>query len=320
MIRVKIGSKWRRIPVIYGKTGRVIPGLVNWAGRELKFEDVAYEARYYKGGKAIYEPVGRNATDAEEKRRTLQAQLSAKAIAKQAGVVVVEDPVRKTIAAAYDAYIDTQSVRIDDSQMGKIKYASSIFLRYNSKVYVDELTETDMTGFLRVLQNYPVYWLARKSPSKRVQASQIRRRLPVQHRKISNRTIFHYFWIVRAWLLKAGAEKEIFPTPPKYEKKEITIYTPEEIEVLYSFARGNLRMAISLMLKCGMRRQEAAHACFGDIDYAEKTILIQEKPEYGFQTKTRKQRRVPVPDDLLEELRQWEKEHPRQALIVQTAK
>jgi integrase len=320
MIRVKIGGKWRRIPVTYGKTGRVIPGLVIWVGKEYRFEHVSYENRHYKDGNACYIPAGKNASDAEEKRRILQAQLSAKAIAQAAGVAVAEPTERKKLKAWAQDYESKKSVLIGDAQLRKERYGIGRFFDVCKKTYIDELTETDILALLRHLSTYPVYWIARKSLSKRVQAAQIRRRLPAQYRCLSKRTVFQYYMIVRAWLLEGGADRRIFLPPPRYEEKEVTIYTPEEIETFFSLTTGNLRMAVSLMLKCGMRRQEAAHACFNDINWAEKTILIREKPEYGFQTKTRKQRIVPIPDDLIEELRQWEKDHPRQMLIIQTAK
>jgi integrase len=320
MIRVKIGDKWRRIPVTYGKTGRVIPGLVILVGKEYRFENVSYENRFYKDGKACYIPAGKNASDAEEKRRTLSQQLSAKAFALDAGVAVAEPADRKKLTDWAREHLSDKADEIGDAQLRKERYGIARFLERCRKTHIDELTRKDILDVLSHLRSYPVYWLARKSPSKRSQATQIRKRLPAEHRCLSKRTVFQYYMIIRAWLLKGGADKKIFPPPPEFEEKTVTIYTPEEIASLFSLATGHLRMAIQLMLKCGMRRQEAAHAYFNDINYTDKTIIIRGKPEYGFQTKTRKQSIVPIPDDLVEELRQWEQDHPRQTLIIQTTK
>jgi integrase len=57
---------------------------------------------------------------------------------------------------------------------------------------------------------------------------------------------------------------------------------------------------------------------FADVNFDNKTILVRGKPEWGFKVKNRVQRHIPVPDDLLEELRQWEIDHPDQQLIIQT--
>src|SRR6202035_35647 len=124
----------------------------------------------------------------------------------------------------------------------------------------------------------------------------------------------------RAWLCDGGVDRNIFPSPPKYEEVEVTVYSPEEISTFVSLVQGNLRIATLLMLKCGLRRQEVAHAYFSDINFSDKTILVRGKPEFNFKVKNYSQRYVPVPDDLIEELRQWQQDHSGQMLIVQTAK
>lgn len=320
VIRAKIDNKWRRLPVIYGRTGRVIPGRVTWGNKELQFDNAAYEIRYYMTGKVCYLAAGNNASLAEEKRRTLQIQLSARAIAQTAGLAIVEPCGRKSIKTSAEEHLTNKATLVCDAQFRKERYGIHVFMEVINKHFVDELTKTDILRYVERLKNYPVYWLARKTPSKRIGALRERRRIPSQQRCLSARTVFQYFMIVRAWLLSCGVDRSIFPPPPKYEEIEVTAYTPEEIKTFFSLATGNLRMAVSLMLKCGMRRNEAAHACFDDIDYSSKTILIRGKAEYNFNTKTRKQRYVPIPDDLFAELIAWKEAHPKQRLIIQTAK
>ena len=143
MMRAKDKGIWRRVAVAYGKTGRVIPGLVIWEGEEHRLEDVAYELRYYRDGKARYMPAGKNASDAEEKRRTLANQLSAKAIAKDAGVTVVENLERKTIKAWDEDYPTKKFVPVDGNQMRKIKYGIGIFRKSTYKIFVDELSRVN---------------------------------------------------------------------------------------------------------------------------------------------------------------------------------
>jgi integrase len=70
------------------------------------------------------------------------------------------------------------------------------------------------------------------------------------------------------------------------------------------------------MLKCGLRRKEVQFAEFSDIDFENKTFLVRGKPHFGYKVKNYVQRHVPIPDDLLEELRQWQLDHPAQNLIV----
>jgi len=313
-------GNWIRKPVIYGKTGRVIPGLVILDGKEVRLEDFCFELRHYVDGKVRYVRAGKSASDAEEMRRRLAGQLTAKAIALAAGVTIVETTERKTLKKWAEKYIDTKSVLIEDDQLKRIKHVMALFFESCAKTYVDEITKSDIINFLRHLATIPVYRSARKAPSKRVQAGQIRRRLPSAPRTISKRTIFSYFISARAWLCEGGVDRAVFPPPPKYEEVEVTVYSPEEISTLFSLVQGNLRIATLLMLKCGLRRREVAYAYFSDINFADKTILVRGKPEFNFKVKNYAQRYVPVPDDLIEELQQWQQDHSGQLLIVQTAK
>ena len=73
MLRARVDGKWSRYKAIYGRTGRVIPGLVISRDRELRLPEVSYELRFYQNGKPHYRAAGKNAMYAEEQRRTLAA-------------------------------------------------------------------------------------------------------------------------------------------------------------------------------------------------------------------------------------------------------
>jgi integrase len=317
MSRAKINKKWIRRNAVYGKSGRVKPGLLIINGKEIICEEVAYEIRYYKNGQARYLPAGRNASEAEAKRRTFAAQLTATAIAHAAGVTVVEATDRKAIKVWGREYLTKKSVLVGRDQHQQYRYVIQLFSECCTKSYLDELTETDIVAFMKYLTELPVYRSNRVKPSQRSNAIQRRQRCPSEHRTISRRSVFSYYIKARTWLCEGGVDRKIFPPPPKYEEKEVTIYTPQEIEQFFSLVTGNLRIATLLMLKCGLRYREAICSCFSDINFNEKTILVRGKPEYKFKVKNYQQRYVPIPDDAAEELRRWAEEHSRQRLLIQ---
>ena len=318
MVRAKIQGKWRRLPALYGRTGRVIPGRVVWHAKELVFENVAYELRHYQGGKARYVPAGKSASDAEQERRTLEMRLNARVIAEAAGILVAEPSDRKTLKTWAEQYIDEKSALVGDDQVKHIRRVIGLFLQCCPKKYPDEITSSDILEYLRHLKRTPAFYSARSKPITRKDRILARLRLPSSQNVLAPRTVFGHFMTTRAWLCAGGVDRKLFPPPPKYEEVEVTVYTPEEIETFFRLVKGNLRIATSLMLKCGLRRQEAAHAYFSDVNFSAKTILVRSKPELNFEVKNRIQRYVPVPDDLLDELRKWQQEHPRQTLIIQT--
>ena len=318
MIRTKVDGKWRRFKAVTGKRGRVIPGLVAREGREIQCSDVSYELRFYKDGTPHYMPAGKNAMDAEAQRRSLATRLNAKLIAKSVGADIELDTDRKSIKAWASTYVAELSVLVGGAQVSQAKYAIGLFLDSCKEKFVDQLRRANLISFLGDLEKLPLYRNQRTKPSQRRLAVSTRNRHPVKQATISARTIAAYYHKTKKWLLEGGADPKIFPSSPKFEEPEITIYSPSQIKSLLAIVKGNRRMALMLMLMCGLRRKEVAFAYFSDVNFESKTILVRGKPERGFKVKTRVQRYVPVPDVLLDELRQWEADHPGQQLIIQT--
>jgi integrase len=316
MIGAKIGPKWVRRRVIYGKNGRVVPGLVLIGGKEVHIHKCRYDIRYFVNGQAKYLPAGYVASDAEELRKTFAAQLSVKAVAAAAGLMIPLEPNRKTVKQASIEYLKSRYRELGTTQIGNHKYVMRLFGEVCSKIYVDEIVRNDLLKFLDHVSVLPVLRDRRRRLSLRRGAVLKRKRYPVSGRTLSPRTTFNYFIVLCKWLKEIGVDPGVFPDPPKFEEPEITIYSAEQLKVLFELLEGSLRIALSLMLKCGLRNKEVAFACFSDVDFEDKTFLVQGKPEYGFRVKNYAQRYVPIPDDLLDELKEWRATHPRQALIV----
>jgi len=184
--------------------------------------------------------------------------------------------------------------------------------RNNIKHYVDDV----LVRFCQHAASLPVLRHKRKNPSKRANEVRRKKRHPTSRGTLVPRTVFTYFTILCKCLKDIGVDPAIFPEPPKYEEPEVTIYSAQQLTVFFSLVSGSLRIAVSLMLKCGLRRKEVAFAEFSDIDFENKTFLVRGKPERGFHIKNYCQRYVPIPDDLLVELEQWKSDHPGQSLIV----
>jgi integrase len=113
-------------------------------------------------------------------------------------------------------------------------------------------------------------------------------------------------------------DKGDIPPVPKYENKLPTIYEPDQYDTLLAEADPYMRICILLALKCGLRDQELMHLEFTDINWADGTLRVQGKPRWSFTVKTWEQRDVPVPDDVLEALKEWRDVQVGQTLILGT--
>ena len=116
----------------------------------------------------------------------------------------------------------------------------------------------------------------------------------------------------------AGIDKSNIPPKPKYEEGLPTVYEPGQYKALLAAADPYMRICILLALKCGLRDQELRHLEFRDLNLVNNTLLVRGKPEWGFRVKDSEQRELPLPDDLVVELRAWQEGHAGKTLVLGT--
>ncbi|HEX4007235.1 MAG TPA: hypothetical protein VHX60_13750 [Acidobacteriaceae bacterium] len=143
-LRVKIDGKWRRLPAAYGRNGRIRPGYAQLGNEQIEFPHPAYEIRLFEDRQAKYIPVGRNATDADARRKKEELSPSktrAKVVARDAGLQVNDTEERKTLARSAAAYIRDAEQR---GAMEAAEQARLVALEFGSvvggKTYLDEIT------------------------------------------------------------------------------------------------------------------------------------------------------------------------------------
>ena len=69
-----------------------------------------------------------------------------------------------------------------------------------------------------------------------------------------------------------------------------------------------------------MRDREVQFAEFQDISWHESVFRVRSKAKYNFTVKDYEQRDIPIPLDLLDELKAWKEEYRDRNLIVPTVK
>ena len=57
---------------------------------------------------------------------------------------------------------------------------------------------------------------------------------------------------------------------------------------------------------------------FRDLNLVNNTLLVRGKPKWGFRVKDSEQRELPLPDDLVVELRAWQEGHAGKTLVLGT--
>lgn len=306
VLRVKDEEgKWKRYPAAYGKNGRIRPGYAQVGDEQLEFGMPVYEIRHYVDRAVKYIPVldahdssrRGTASDAEAKRRVLEEQSRVKNAAADAGLVIQEEePQRPNIRSLMKTYIEDCELRQAYEAADQSRRVLGEFANAIGHVYLDEITRKDILLFHAAL---------RKDGS-------------------SDRTIFNKHQRLRSFLKFAQAGKELMKhmkeLVPKYDLKLPTVYTSEQIKNLLKGATKRERVIILLALKLGLRDQEISHAEFADVDFSASVYRVRSKPQYGFRVKDSEERDIPIPADMLKELKAWKQENKEKncRLIVPT--
>jgi len=122
----------------------------------------------------------------------IEVQYSAKAVAESAGLKVEPiDPKEQTLAQAAQAYIRDAKGRQANEAAFQAEIVTAEFLRVVKKSHIDQVKREDILRFHDSLRN----------------------------RGVSDRTISNKHARLKSWLRFSGADDEIFPPAPTYEKK-----------------------------------------------------------------------------------------------------
>jgi integrase len=289
MIRYKAeDGSWKRAHPARAANGRLRNGTAMIGGVPTPVEQFCYQVRHYEDRKTKWTTVGANAADAEAQRLTIQQQVSIRAAAPEANMVVVEGPQRRTLkeTAAEFVRMKEESHRLESAM--KARMVAEEFIQVVKKTYVDEIKPTDFAKFHSALFK----------------------------RGLSDRTVSNKHGHLSSWLVYGGIDKSIITPAPRYEETLPTIYERDQITTLLGEADPYMTMVINIAWKCGLRDQELMYLEFSDINQHEHTLRVQGKKEYGFKVKDSEQRDIPLMDDLLDDLKAWKKSHPKQSLVL----
>jgi integrase len=119
------------------------------------------------------------------------------------------------------------------------------------------------------------------------------------------RTVNHYLVLIKAMLNKAVEWRHLRENPLKGFKKlkdpglqEPRYLSRTEIERILNISDPVMRNVIRILLYTGMRRSELVYLTWEDVDFQNKRVRIQSKPESGFHPKSYRPRSIPMNPEL----------------------
>jgi len=274
---------WRRFPAAFGRNGKIRPRYAQVGQAQIRYEQGHYELHLTQDGKRVWQNVGEDATLAHAQREITAKRLAAQAAASAAGLKLDVGQERPRLADKAKAYRQRQEARGKSESVITFDNVIGEFRAVAKVTYLDEVTEEIILRWYATLRK----------------------------RGNGDRTISNKHTSLFGFLRWAGVDtKKLAARAPKYTEKAVEVYTPEQLTKFFaSLKKGYHRIVFEVLLKTGMRMQEAMFLEWHEIDFAHGTITVTEKNDLGFVIKDRAGRTLPIPTDLVEHLKKWKEEH-----------
>lgn len=289
----KTEKGWRRYPVAIGKNGRIRPNYVLVNGTPTEYPEGHYELRSYSGSKAVYRNVGNNAADAVLEQGREAQLLIARDAAVAGGAVLVEEVGRVPLSRQANKFVQAAKDRGAIVASDSYRLAIDEFLSSTGRTYADQVTADDVAGH----------------------------HLALKRRGCSARTVHNRHMLVKAVLLYCGVSEDIIEPQgrgaPKYDKTIPEIYDSKDLGTFFTSLESEYHLLIfDLLLKTGLREQEAMYLEWTDIDFPTETLTIHSKADLGFRIKDKEERSLSIPLDLLERLKVYREGNPAKRFVI----
>lgn len=170
------------------------------------------------------------------------------------------------------------------------------YTKENFRTSTQSIYKNAMSNFISNIGNKPIL-LITSNDIERFKSERIKQ-VNKTTANIDLRTLKASFNLAVQWkLINENPCKEIKQF--KIEEKEILSFTDEEIKLLINSIKNvRIKRIIKFALHTGCRISEIVNLEWKDLDYKEKVLVIRNKE--GFYTKSGKNRKIPLTNNILE--------------------
>jgi integrase/recombinase XerD len=273
-------------PVLYDAKNRLRPGWCLVAGQEERHPDCTYHLRYKKDGVWKWEGVG----DDPNTAMTLRSSRSYTGAVDEAHATVIaaEEPDSKSIpspgkfrlAEEVKTYLTNCEKLAPRSHKAYRVTLVDLFPQSCKKIYVHQITKQDLQAFDS--------FLLKRGDEDRTRANRVEHVTTFLRNKEGRR---------------AGPPILGVSITIKYTEAPPEAYTRQELEDLFRASCDEDKMLWRFFIGTGFRESEVSVAEYTDVNPDTKSIVVTEKPYFGFNPKDCEKRSVPISDDLIAQLR-----------------
>ena len=168
-----------------------------------------------------------------------------------------------------------------------------------------------------------VDFLGRNKPAAELSSTDLTRFIERRRgEKVSDLTINNHLRLLRAMLRWGEAEGLLEDLPVRVkmlrvmDRKRLEVFEPEEVEEVLENAEPRVRLLVLLVAATGMRRDEALHLTWGDVDFEDARVDVRAKKfnarlrdrtlvEKTWRPKTFEERELYLTEEVVRELRRF---------------
>ena len=127
----------------------------------------------------------------------------------------------------------------------------------------------------------------------------------LRNRGLSERTISNHITRITALLRMHKVVDLLGPEErPQYDEPEVEAYDEDRLKVFFAAIDDEEKFLFEFFLGTGLREQEVMNCSWQNIDFKSKVVKVRSKPMAGFRIKDKQERSVPVPDTLIDSLKE----------------
>ena len=281
----KTPEGWKRYPAAIGRNGKIRPRYAQVGDAQMFFEAGHYECRFLENGKTVWKNVGEDAAIAHAQQLHTARILTAQVAAADAGTEIVQAPGRVNLKIKAKEYEERQIARGKKRAAVTFRTAINEFMSEVRAPNADQLTEAHIMRWYAALRG--------------------------KEKGNSDRTIYNKHVSVFGFLKWADVDtKKLASKAPSFTEKAVEVYKQDEMKKFFSsLADPYHRIVFEVLLKTGLRMQEAMFLEWHQFDWQRGTLIVRERNEDGFEIKDRAERALPIPSDLIKHLKVWRKAH-----------
>jgi integrase/recombinase XerD len=277
----------RYCPVVWATNGRIRPDVVMVNGQPERHTEGAYYLEWREGPKRVRLSVGKDAVDAENRRKRKAAELNA---VNEGAALVPEAGGPRSLPALVAEYLEETKLTKKPKTLAAYGTALRYFLESCHKLNIEDLDRRDLLKFCAFLRD---------------------------EKDQAPRSVYNKFENLMSFLKAQGVRGLVGKNDwPRFTEEEPEIYEAAELDKLFAACGAEERLWYEFFLMTGEREQEVMFTYWADINFAASTVRVSHKPDRGWTPKAYKEREIPIPTKLAKSLKAWKAKASKGCALV----